>query len=117
MARGFTLVELLVALAILAVAATGLVRATEAHIDTTRGLERRTVARWVAHDRLVELGLRPGAALPAQVAMLGERWRVESAIRPTADPEIAQATITVRAATDPAPVAMLTGFIDTGAER
>lgn len=117
MERGFTLVELLVALAILAVAAAGLVRATEAHIDTTRGLERRTVARWIAHDRLAEIGLRPGAALPAEVEMMGGRWRVATQTRPTADPEIARATISVSAAGDRAPAATLTGFVDTGLAR
>ena len=49
---GFTLIEALVALAIVAIAAAGLIGATERHIDTVTGIERRTAARWVAENRL-----------------------------------------------------------------
>ncbi|WBY09406.1 type II secretion system minor pseudopilin GspI [Sphingomonas sp. 7/4-4] len=52
---GFSLIEALVALAVLAIAAVGLMRTVESHIDSTRGLERRTAAMWVAENRLAEL--------------------------------------------------------------
>lgn len=72
-ANGFTLIEALVALAILAVAAAGIIGATERHIDTVSGLERRTAARWVAENKLAELSLTGNDRIPARerVEMLG----------------------------------------------
>ena len=51
-ARGFTLIEILVALFILAVALAAAIRAVGASIDTTAALRDRTLAHWVAEDRL-----------------------------------------------------------------
>src|SRR3989442_4999831 len=55
---GFTLVEILVALAVLAIALTATARSLGAALDTTAALRDRTLARWVAEDRLAELELR-----------------------------------------------------------
>jgi len=51
-ARGFTLIEILVALFILAVALAAAIRTVGASIDTTAALRDRTLAHWVAEDRL-----------------------------------------------------------------
>ena len=59
--EGFSIVEALAALAILAIATIGLVRAAEAHVDSIRALELRAAAQWVAENRLAELG-RSGTA-------------------------------------------------------
>ena len=56
-AQGFTLVEILVALAVLAIALTATARSLGAAIDTTAALRDRTLARWVAEDRLAQLEL------------------------------------------------------------
>jgi general secretion pathway protein I len=108
---GFSLIEALVALAVLAIAAVGLMRTVEAHIDSTRGLERRAVAMWVAENRLAELELdaRAGAS---EVDMLGQRWRVAVARKATDDPEIVQVRITVQGSGETAPLASLDGFVD-----
>ena len=53
--QGFSLIEALVALAVLAIATVGLMRTVQTHIDSTRGLERRAAAMWVAENRLAEL--------------------------------------------------------------
>ena len=92
---GFSLIEALVALAVLAIATVGLVGAVEQHIDSTRAMERRAAALWVAENRLAELSL--GAAGPQEVPMLGERWRVAVARQGTDDPEIARVWVTVSA--------------------
>ena len=65
---GFSLIEALVALAVLAIATVGLVRAVESHVDSTRGLERSTVALGVAR-------LREGA----------DRYDADYCIAPLAD--------------------------------
>jgi general secretion pathway protein I len=58
-AAGFTLVEVLVALAILAVALAAAVRAASIAADGTSALRERLAATWVAQNRLAELGVQP----------------------------------------------------------
>jgi len=55
---GFTLVEILVALAVLAIALTATAHALGNAVDTTASLRERTLARWVAEDRLAEIELK-----------------------------------------------------------
>ena len=107
---GFSLVEALVALAVLAIATVGLMRTVESHIDSTRGVERRTAAMWVAENRLAELE----AGIPGgnRVEMLGQRWRVAVARSRTDDPEIVRVRIQVFAGAEKSPLASLDGFVD-----
>ena len=57
--RGFTLIEVLVALTILAVALAAAVRSAGVAADTTSDLKERLLAGWVAQDRLAEYAVRP----------------------------------------------------------
>jgi general secretion pathway protein I len=57
--RGFTLIEVLVALAILGVALAAGVRSTGMAADSTRELRERLAATWVAQNRLAEHAVRP----------------------------------------------------------
>lgn len=111
---GFSLIEAMVALAVLAIAAVGLMRTVESHIDSTRALERRAAAMWVAENRLAELEL--GAPGGDSADMLGQRWRVAVEKARTDDPEIVRVRITVFAPADSAPLASLDGFVDGGAQ-
>ncbi|MGD2132845.1 MAG: type II secretion system minor pseudopilin GspI [Maricaulaceae bacterium] len=111
---GFTLVEALVALAVLALAATALLGATQAHLDRVGGLEARAAAGWVAENRLAELRLAPSQDHPSTVEMLDRRWRIETARRPTGDPDIVRADVTVSEDGGTGARATLTGFIDVG---
>jgi general secretion pathway protein I len=110
--EGFSLIEALVALAVLAIATVGLMRTVESHIDSTRGVERRTAAMWVAENRLAELEARAPAANADQVEMLGQIWRVAVTRRGTDDPEIQRVRIDVFPAQDSVPLASLDGFVD-----
>jgi general secretion pathway protein I len=55
--RGFTLVEVMVALAIVAIAVPALLLALFQQLDGTEHLRDRSIASWVATDRLSELRL------------------------------------------------------------
>ena len=57
-ARGFTLVEVLVALAVLAIALAAVMRAMAQAVDTTVSLREHSVALWVAQNRLMEHEMR-----------------------------------------------------------
>lgn len=113
---GFSLIEALVALAILAIATVGLVRTVEAHIDSTRAMEQRAAAMWVAENRLAELEAGIGGA--NQVEMLNRPWRVAVIERGTDDPSIRRVRIDVfagEARAGASPLASLDGFVDAGA--
>ena len=109
--EGFSLIEALVALAVLAIATVGLMRTVESHIDSTRGLERRTAAMWVAENRLAELEAKAPTNAD-QVEMLGEQWRITVTRRGTDDPEIQRVRIEVFPARETTPLASLDGFVD-----
>lgn len=112
---GFSLIEALVALTVLAIATVGLVRTAETHIDSTRATERRMAALWVAENRLAELAAGPGAVTGGAVEMLGTNWQVATRAQATADPAIERVTVAVTAAGESSPTATLDGFVDTGA--
>ena len=113
---GFSLIEALVALAVLAIATVGLVGAVEQHIDSTRAMERRAAATWVAENRLAEIALGPVATASGEtVAMLGERWRVDVGRRATDDPDIQRVQVRVYAGDETVPTATLDGFADAAA--
>lgn len=95
--EGFTLVEVLVALVILAVAAAGLIGAAEGHVDSIRALEARAAAQWVAENRIVELTVskEPEPGVSETVDMLGQSWSIALARRQNDDPELQAMTISV----------------------
>jgi len=80
--RGFTLVEILVALAIVAVALAAGMRALAQGADTASALKARTLALWVAQNRLAAAQMStPWPALgnaSGDVVQAGTRfvWRV-----------------------------------------
>ncbi len=112
--QGFSLIEALVALLVLAIGAAGLVRAAEAHVDSIRSLERRASAQLVAQNRLAELALPEGAQGPATVEMLGQRWNVAVSETATDDPDLARVAVSVSDASEKEPLVTLDGFRDRG---
>lgn len=108
---GFSLIEAMVALAVLAIATVGLIRTVETHIDSTRGMERRAEAMWVAQNRLAEITLDAPDAAQRKVTLLGREWRVDTARTRTADPAIDKLHIQVFEGDERAPLAMLDGFV------
>lgn len=110
---GFTLIETLVALAILAMSAVSLLGATEAHIARINALETRAAAQWVAENYLAELtlGLTPK---DGGLQMNGVSFTVEATRTPTQDPDLVQVDIVARDSVEGRDYGRLTGFIDIG---
>lgn len=57
--RGFTLIEVLVALAVVAIALAATLRAAATSADNSLALRDRTLARWVAENELARIRLQP----------------------------------------------------------
>jgi len=115
-AGGFTLVEILVALLVLAIALAATARALGAAIDTTAALRDRTLARWVAEDRLAALELgREWPALDVKEgnADMGGRafhWRQETGATPVARMRRVELSVFLPGAD--VPLARMTGFVE-----
>lgn len=115
-AGGFTLVEILVALLVLAIALTAAARGLSAAIDTTAALRDRTLARWVAEDQLASLELgREWPALDEKEgdAEMGGRafhWRQGTSATPVA--RMRRVEVSVFLPGEDAALARLTGFVE-----
>ena len=111
---GFTLIETLVALAILALSAVSLLGATEAHIARIGALETRAAAQWVAENYLAELtlGLAPS---DTPDPMNGIAFTVEAIRSATLDPDLEQVEIVARDTVDGRDYSHLIGFVDAAA--
>ena len=114
---GYSLMEALVALFILAIATVGLTRATQAHVDGVRGLEQRVVAQWVAENRLVELNLEGRVQTPdvSVVRMMDRDWDVRVQRRNTDDPDLVAVDVAVSPVGTQQEAVRLSGFVDRGA--
>ena len=94
---GFTLIEALVAMAVLALGAVSLLTATEGHVARITALTERTAARWVADYSLTAARLGLDAASP--VVMLGRSYPVNVTMAGTSDPDLQSISVAVSSAT------------------
>ncbi|MHB1950562.1 MAG: type II secretion system minor pseudopilin GspI [Acidiferrobacteraceae bacterium] len=114
-ARGFTLVEVLIALVVLAIALGAVLRAVGQSIDMAVALRQRTVALWVAEDRLAKHEIRrdwiPVSVREGTSREGGQVWRWSETISSTPLPDFRRIDIRVRRAHGRTPLARLTGFL------
>ena len=98
-ARGFTLIEVLVALAIFAVVAASVLTASARSLQIASRLEDKTLAMWIADNRLTELQLRetpPGDGRDqGELDFAGRRWEWLSEVKGTSDPALRRVTLWV----------------------
>ena len=112
---GFTLIEALVAMAVLAVGAVSLLSAAESNTARISAITDRTTARWVAEYRLTSLRLGLEEARDT-VAMMGQDWQVTTTRAATTDPELSRVDVTVGRA-DGSDLVTLAGYLDDGATQ
>jgi general secretion pathway protein I len=120
-AQGFTLIEVLVAVAVVALAVTALLAAMMRQVDGSTHLRNKMIAQWVAVNQL-ELALLANAAsnrLPkdietGSVEMAGQSWYWRAEPKRTKEKGFVQLAITVSDSDeDKAPaLATLTAVLD-----
>lgn len=100
--EGFTLLEIMVALAVLAIAMAAIVSESSQNIKNLTRLRAHTIAHWVAMNRVAELQLQPNWPATGQssgtVEMAHGSWRWETRITDTDDDAVRRLDITVQRA-------------------
>lgn len=97
--QGFTLLEMMVALAVLSIAALALVRLDAFTLHAAGDLSSGNIARIVADNAAVDVLTDPAAPTigtsAAAVPNAGGTWQVSQIVAPTADPSLLRVDIRV----------------------
>jgi len=113
--KGFTLVEVMVALAIIALSLTAVAAKMGRMIDTSNSMRERTYASWIAQNKIAELRL--ANVIPDVTATSGEvdyantvfRWR--AVVSESGVENLFRVDVAVSYEDDDAVIRTVTGFI------
>lgn len=114
--RGFTLLEVLVALAVLGIALAALTHNISVNVDNAAYLRERTFAHWVAMNKVTELqvsGDWPGPGTQRGDALLAKRqWYWSATVANTEDPDVRRLDVAVFVTQDgKQPLATLVSYV------
>lgn len=114
--RGFTLIEVMVALVIAALALTALTRGLGQYVFQQSQLQERVIATWVAENRLLELQRLPGAQMEsrAQETALSQDWQTEFTTSDTLIEGIQKVEVAVTAPAEKQPTVRLYSILGGG---
>lgn len=103
-ANGFTLIELMIAMAVFAIAGVAVMRATTEHIRAMGIIEEMTMAGYVAENQLqlARLDTRwPPQPAEGEAEMAKNRWKWVLEVLETDDAEFRMLKVTVRPVEEP----------------
>lgn len=113
---GFTLLEVLVALAILAIAMAALIQAASSSARTQAILQERTIAAWVAENVIAEQRLEKqwpdaGSRFSGETTMAGREWHWTVDVHATPETDLRRFDVRVRPADHETTAAQLSAFL------
>jgi general secretion pathway protein I len=114
---GFTLLEVLVALAVLALSMGAIIKAVGGYTSNQAYLRDRTLATWVARNVLVDQQVKDAwpsvGELKDTTEMGGREWRWIGTVSQTDEEDLRRLDVKVRPidAEDAEPIAVLSGFL------
>lgn len=117
-ARGFTLLEVMVALVVLAIGLGGAISRMGSYANNAGYLKEKTVALWVAHNRLTEIEVAPAwpdlGKSDGEAEMAGGKWKwYVEVVKAPDDDKLRRIDIRVQRKDGDEDLAQLTGFISS----
>ena len=117
--RGFTLIEVMVALAVFAIVSVALVGNSISTIRQAAIIQDRTVATWLAENQITDLRIRKRTSenfpkIGTDRIFLetgGARWDIETEIEPTENDYVRRVTVRVYRDSEQEPASELVGFL------
>ncbi len=111
--KGFTLIEVLIALVIIAIALFAILRSTEYDVKTTQYLQNKTLANWVAMNAMakINLGLVTVPIQNQAETLLKHTYLWSAATSASAIKGIQQVKVTVVAKGQTQPMITLYGYL------
>lgn len=112
---GFTLIEVMVALAIAALGLAAVAASISQKVDAATAMQNRTYASWIAHNKIVELRL--ANVVPevdettGEVDYAGLEWAWRANVQETGVENLYRVDVSVSFAGSDAVIRMVTGFI------
>ena len=113
--RGFTIIEVMVALAIVAFSLTAIAASMGQMIDTANAMRERTYASWIAQNKIAELRLAnvlpEVSSTSGEVDYAGTEWAWRAVISETGVENLFRVDVTVSYPGDDDGIRTVTGFI------
>lgn len=105
----------MVALAVAAIGLGAISKSMISNVDVAAKLKHRTLATWVASNRMAELRMyrqfTSSGSRSGEAEMAGLDWKIDEKYSATADPNIARVDIEVFYEADDRAAASLTGYL------
>lgn len=114
---GFTLLEVMIALIVVAIGLSAVVKTASQNAENIRYLRDKTLAHWVAMNKLTDLQVRgqwPDLGSQSEAAMMADKkWYVTVMVSDTMDLQLRRVEIAVREKEElSTPLVVLVGFIE-----
>lgn len=113
--RGFTIIEVMVALAIVAFSLTAIAASMGQMIDTANAMRERTYASWIAQNKIAEMRLAnvlpEVSSTSGEIDYAGTEWAWRAVISETGVENLFRVDVTVSYPGDDDGIRTVTGFI------